>query len=45
MSLINELKRHIVLREGIAYVVAAWLLLQLTEVVDQLLARPRAVHR
>lgn len=37
MSFINELKRRNVFRVGIAYVVAAWLLLQLTEVLSGLL--------
>ncbi len=37
MSFIAELKRRNVVRVGIAYVVAAWLLLQLTEVLTELL--------
>ncbi|NIM71050.1 MAG: tetratricopeptide repeat protein [Xanthomonadales bacterium] len=37
MSLFAELKRRNVFRVGIAYVVAAWLLLQLTEVLTELL--------
>jgi TolB-like protein len=37
MSLFNELKRRNVFRVGIAYAVAAWLLLQLTDVLIQLL--------
>ena len=37
MSFIEELKRRNVFKVGIAYVVAAWLLLQLTEVLTELL--------
>ena len=37
MSLIAELKRRNVFKVGIAYVVASWLLLQLTEVLTELL--------
>jgi TolB-like protein len=37
LSFINELKRRNVFRVGVAYVVAAWLLLQLTEVLTELL--------
>ena len=37
MSLYEELKRRNVFRVGIAYVVASWLLLQLTEVLTELL--------
>ncbi len=37
MSFFAELKRRNVFRVGIAYVVAAWLLLQLTEVLTELL--------
>ncbi|MBT8062603.1 MAG: hypothetical protein KJO85_07950 [Gammaproteobacteria bacterium] len=37
MSFINELKRRNVFKVGIAYVVAAWLMLQLTEVLTELL--------
>ena len=37
MSLIAELKRRNVFKVGIAYVVAAWLILQLTEVLSELM--------
>ena len=37
MSFINELKRRNVFKVGIAYAVAAWLVLQLTEVLTELL--------
>jgi len=37
MSLFNELKRRNVFKVGIAYAVASWLLLQMTEVLTQLL--------
>jgi len=37
MSLIAELKRRNVFRVGVAYVVAAWLILQLTEVLSELM--------
>ena len=37
MSIITELKRRNVFRVSLAYVVAAWLLLQLTDVLVQLL--------
>ena len=40
MSLFNELKRRNVFRVGIAYAVAAWLLLQLTDVLIELLGLP-----
>jgi TolB-like protein len=40
MSLIQELKRRNVFRVGIAYAVAAWLLLQLTDVLSELLELP-----
>ncbi len=40
LSLFNELKRRNVFRVGVAYVVAAWLLLQLTEVLVGLLGLP-----
>ena len=40
MSLIDELKRRNVFKVGVAYVVAAWLLLQLTEVLVGLLGLP-----
>ena len=45
MSFINELKRRNVFRVGIAYVIGAWLLLQLTDVLSQLLALPEVVGR
>ena len=37
MSLIQELKQRNVIRVGIAYAVTAWILLQLTEVLTELL--------
>jgi len=40
LSIFEELKRRNVFRVSIAYVVAAWLLLQLTEVLTELLALP-----
>jgi TolB-like protein len=40
MSLFEELKRRNVFRVGVAYVVGAWLLLQLTEVLSELLKLP-----
>ncbi len=40
LSLIDELKRRNVFKVGIAYVVAAWLLLQFTEVLVGLLGLP-----
>ena len=40
MSFFNELKRRNVFRVGIAYAVAAWLLLQLTDVLVDLLGLP-----
>jgi len=40
LSLIDELKRRNVFKVGVAYVVAAWLLLQLTEVLVGLLGLP-----
>ena len=40
MSLLAELKRRNVVRVGIAYIVAAWLLLQLTDVLVDLLGLP-----
>jgi TolB-like protein/Tfp pilus assembly protein PilF len=40
MSLFEELKRRNVFRVGVAYVVGAWLLLQLTEVLSELLNLP-----
>ena len=41
MNSFNELKRLNVIRVGIAYTVAAWLLLQLTEVYRTARNRPR----
>jgi len=43
MSFFSELRRRNVFRVGIAYAVAAWLLLQLTEVLTELLQLPPAV--
>ncbi len=40
MSFFAELKRRNVVRVGIAYVIAAWLLLQLTDVLVELLGLP-----
>jgi TolB-like protein len=40
MSLIAELKRRNVIRVGIAYLVASWLLLQITDVVGPILQWP-----
>ena len=45
MSFIEELKRRNVVRVGIAYVIAAWLLLQLTEVLMELLDLPEFAGR
>jgi TolB-like protein/Flp pilus assembly protein TadD len=45
MSLITELKRRNVFRVSIAYAVAAWLLLQLTEVLIQLLGLPEIIGK
>ena len=45
MSLINELKRRNVFKVTIAYAVAAWLLLQLTDVLIGLLALPDMVGK
>ena len=42
MSLIQELKRRNVIRVGVLYLVAAWLLLQLTDVLSSLLAVPES---
>ncbi len=43
MSFFNELKRRNVFRVGIAYVVGAWLLLQLTDVLSELLNLPETI--
>ena len=40
MSLIQELKRRNVIRVGVLYLIAAWLLLQLTDVLSSLLPVP-----
>lgn len=40
MSLIQEPKRRNVIRVGVLYLVAAWLLLQLTDVLSSLLPVP-----
>ncbi len=40
MSFFEELKRRNVVRVGIAYVIAAWILLQLTDVLVELLGLP-----
>ncbi len=45
MSFFAELKRRNVVRVGIAYAVAAWLLLQLTEVLTELLQLPPEIGR
>ena len=39
MSLIQELKRRNVIRVGVLYLVAAWLLLQLIDVLSSLLPK------
>lgn len=43
MSLFQELKRRNVFRVGIAYAVAAWLVLQLTDVLSELLDLPATI--
>jgi TolB-like protein len=45
MSLFEELKRRNVIRVGIAYLVAAWLLLQIVDVLAPLLELPEWVGR
>ena len=45
MSLFDELKRRNVFKVGLAYVVAAWLLLQLTEVLVGLLGLPESAGK
>jgi hypothetical protein len=45
LSLFQELTRRNVFRVGIAYVVAAWLLMQVTDVLTQLLDLPDVVGR
>ena len=42
MSLIQELKRRNVFRVGVLYLVASWLLLQLTDVLSSLLNVPES---
>jgi TolB-like protein/Tfp pilus assembly protein PilF len=42
MSLVQELKRRNVIRVGVLYLVAAWLLLQLTDVLSSLLPVPES---
>ena len=42
MSLIQELKRRNVIRIGVLYLVSAWLLLQLTDVLSSLLSVPES---
>jgi hypothetical protein len=42
MALIQELKRRNVIRVGVLYLVAAWLLLQLTDVLSSLLPVPES---
>ena len=42
MSLIQELKRRNVIRVGVLYLVASWLLLQLTDVLSSLLSVPES---
>ncbi len=41
MSLVQELKRRNVIRIGVLYLVAAWLLLQMTDVLSSLLTVPQ----
>ena len=45
MSFFEELKRRNVVRVGIAYIVASWLILQLTEVLVELLDLPDVAGR
>ncbi len=45
MSLFEELKRRNVFRVGLAYVVGAWLMLQLTDVLTELLDLPGEIGR
>jgi hypothetical protein len=45
MSLFEELKRRNVIRIGILYLIAAWLLLQLTDVLSSLLPVPECDFR
>jgi ABC-type sulfate transport system permease subunit len=43
LSLFQELKRRNVFRVGVAYAVAGWLVLQLTDVLSELLDLPGTV--
>ena len=45
MSLFNELKRRNVFRVGIAYLVASWLIIQLTDILVPMLTLPEWVSR
>ncbi len=45
MKLLEELKRRNVFRVGIAYAITAWILLQLTEVLQQLLELPAGLGK
>ena len=45
MSFIKELKRRNVFRVGVAYLITAWLLLQLTDVLTDLLGLPEAIGK
>lgn len=45
MSLLEELKRRNVFRVGIAYAVASWLLLQVTDIVVPILQLPDSIPR
>ena len=45
MSLFNELKRRNVFRVGIAYLIAAWMLIQLSDILVPMLTLPEWVSR
>ena len=45
MSFLEELKRRNVFRVGLAYAVAAWLLLQLTDIVTPILQLPESIPK
>jgi adenylate cyclase len=45
VSLIEELKRRNVFRVGLAYAVAAWLLLQVTDIVTPILQLPESIPK
>jgi len=45
MSFISELKRRNVVRVGVAYIVASWLLLQVTDVLTSVLGLPEVAGR